>query len=89
MYSIFEDLTSSNFTLLGTFKNDERVKAAWTYNGQVKFRLLNDDDTIHKVKNLTDTVDSIISSLPAASTPSSGRPLTRASATAASNNIPI
>lgn len=87
LYSIFEDLTPANFRLLGTFKGDERVKSAWTYNGQVKFRLLDDDTTIYKVKNLTDTVDSVLASQPKAS-PTNTRPLTRSSSTA-SAAIPI
>jgi hypothetical protein len=35
------------------------VKSAWSYNGQIKFKLLN-NETIYRAKSLTDTVDTIV-----------------------------
>jgi len=35
------------------------VKSAWSYNGQIKFKLLN-SETIYRAKSLTDTVDTIV-----------------------------
>jgi len=57
-YFIVEDLTPTNYELLQKFAKDERVKSAWTYNGQIRFKLKEGDD-IYRVKNITDTVDSV------------------------------
>ncbi len=35
------------------------MKSAWSYNGQIKFKLLN-SDTIHRAKSTSDTVDSVV-----------------------------
>jgi len=58
-YAIFEDLSPGNHALLRTFADDRRVKSAWSYNGQVKFKMLN-SETVYRAKSLTDTVDSIV-----------------------------
>jgi hypothetical protein len=58
-FSIFEDLTPSNHTLLRTFANDPRVKSAWTFGGQVRFKT-HQSDTIYRTSSLNDTYDSII-----------------------------
>jgi len=57
-YAIHEDLAPANYQLLRSFADDPKVKSAWSYNGQIKFRL-HDDDTIYRAKHLTDTVDSV------------------------------
>ncbi len=58
-YSVFEDLSPSNHTIFRSFSEDPRVRSAWTYSGQVRFKT-HDGETIYKVKNTTDTFDSIV-----------------------------
>ncbi len=58
-YAIFEDLSPGNHALLRSFSDDRRVKSAWSYNGQIKFKLLN-SETIYRAKSSTDTVDSVV-----------------------------
>jgi hypothetical protein len=58
-YSVFEDLSPANHAILRSFSDDPRVKSAWTYSGQVRFKT-HDGDTIYKVKNTADTFDSIV-----------------------------
>jgi len=58
-YAIFEDLTPGNHALLRTFADDRRVKSAWSYNGQIKFKLLN-SETVYRAKSLSDTVDTVV-----------------------------
>jgi outer membrane murein-binding lipoprotein Lpp len=58
-FAIFEDLSPGNHALLRSFIEDKRVKSAWSYNGQIKFKLLN-SDVIYRAKSLGDTVDSVV-----------------------------
>jgi cobalamin biosynthesis Mg chelatase CobN len=60
-FAIFEDLSPGNHALLRSFTEDRRVKSAWSwsYNGQIKFKLLN-SDTIYRAKSTSDTVDSVV-----------------------------
>jgi len=58
-YSVFEDLSPSNHAAFRTFSEDPRVKSAWTYSGQIRFKT-HDSETIYKVKNSSDTFDSIV-----------------------------
>ena len=58
-FSVFEDLSPSNHATLRSFADDPRVKSAWTYSGQVRFKT-HDGDTVYKVKNSSDTFDSIV-----------------------------
>jgi hypothetical protein len=58
-YSVFEDLSPSNHAVFRTFSEDPRVKSAWTYSGQVRFKS-HDSETIYKVKNASDTFNSIV-----------------------------
>jgi hypothetical protein len=58
-YSVFEDLSPSNHAILRSFADDPRVKSAWTYSGQVRFKA-HDGETIYKVKTASDTFDSIV-----------------------------
>ena len=57
-FAIFEDLSPANYTLLRSFSDDERVKGAWSFNGQIKFKL-HDGETVYRGKSLLDTVESI------------------------------
>jgi hypothetical protein len=58
-YSIFEDLTTSNHAVLRSLADDPRVKSVWSYGGQIRFKT-HESDTVYKVKNLTDTFDSLV-----------------------------
>jgi len=58
VYQIYEDLTPSNYLRLRAFADHSAVKAAWTYNGQVRFRL-KEGEEIYRVKNPSDTVESL------------------------------
>jgi hypothetical protein len=58
-YAIFEDLTPAAHVQLNTFISDSRVKSAWTYNGQIRFKSQN-SETVYRVKYLSDTYDSIV-----------------------------
>jgi hypothetical protein len=58
-FAIFEDLSPGNHALLRSFMDDKRVKSAWSYNGQIKFKLLN-NETIYRAKSINDTVDTIV-----------------------------
>jgi hypothetical protein len=59
-YSIYEDLTQANHTLLRTFSDDPRVKSAWTFGGQIRFKT-HHDDTVYKVSRNSDTYDTLVS----------------------------
>jgi hypothetical protein len=58
-YSIFEDLTATNHTMLRTLADDPRVRSVWSFSGQLRFKT-HDSDVVYKVKNLSDTFDSIV-----------------------------
>jgi hypothetical protein len=58
-FSVFEDLSPHNHAIFRVFSEDPRVKSAWTYSGQVRFKI-HDSETIYKVKEATDTYDSIV-----------------------------
>jgi len=60
-YLIFEDLSPANFTQLRAIAKEDKVKSAWSFGGQLRFRLHN-SLTVYKVKSLMDTVDSITKS---------------------------
>jgi hypothetical protein len=57
-YSIFEDLAPGTHALFRSFAADSRIKSIWTYSGQIRFRI-KDNDTVFKAKHLTDTIDSL------------------------------
>jgi hypothetical protein len=58
-FSVFEDLSPHNHSIFRVFAEDPRVRSAWTYSGQVRFKI-HDSETIYKVKEATDTYDSIV-----------------------------
>jgi len=58
-YSVYEDLSPANHGLFQQFAKDQRVKSAWSFNGQVRFRT-HDSDTVYKVKSLHDTYESLV-----------------------------
>jgi hypothetical protein len=59
-YSIYEDLTAANHTLLRSFADDPRVKSAWSFGGQVRFKP-HHEDRIYKATSLLDTYDKLVS----------------------------
>jgi hypothetical protein len=62
-YSIYEDLTASNHTLLRSFADDPRVKSAWSFSGQIRFKT-HSSDTVYKTSSLSDTFDKLVKPAP-------------------------
>jgi hypothetical protein len=58
-YPFYEDLTRATFRQLKLIQSDERVSAAWTVSGTVRFKLV-DEEKVFKVSNMYDTVDDLI-----------------------------
>jgi hypothetical protein len=58
-YSIFEDLTATNHAMLRSLADDPRVRSVWSFSGQLRFKT-HDSEVVYKVKNLTDTYDSLV-----------------------------
>jgi len=58
-YSIFEDLSPATHTVFRSVSEDIRVKSAWSYGGQIRFKL-HDSEFVYRMKSLTDTVDSVM-----------------------------
>jgi len=56
---IVEDLTPPTHSLLKALQADDRVEKVWSVNGQVHYTLV-DQAGVKKVKNVFDTVDSIL-----------------------------
>ena len=59
-FPFFEDLSSASFLQYRAILEDERVQSIWTINGQIRFRLT-DNEFVFKIKSLSDTVTSITS----------------------------
>jgi hypothetical protein len=68
IYSIYEDLTAPNHTLLRSFADDSRVKSVWSFSGQIRFKT-HQNDTIYRVTSLTDTFDKLVNSAASNKTP--------------------
>jgi hypothetical protein len=58
-YLIFEDLTRLNFNKMRALAADPRVAAAWSANGQIRYRI-GDDPTIRRVRNVLESVEKIL-----------------------------
>jgi hypothetical protein len=58
VFSIFEDLSPSNYQHFRTIVEDYRVKTAWSYSGQIRFKL-HTGETVYKVTSLSDSVETI------------------------------
>jgi hypothetical protein len=59
-FLIFEDLTRLNFAKMRALAADPRVAAAWSANGQIRYRV-GDDPTVKRVRCVLETVDKILS----------------------------
>ena len=59
-YPVYEDLTRVNFAKLRALAQHEKVHSCWTVNGSIRYKLKG-EDTIRKVKSVSETVDKIIS----------------------------
>jgi hypothetical protein len=59
-YPFYEDLTRATFKQLRGIQEDERVTAAWTVSGVIRFKI-DGDDSIYKVTNVYNTVDDLVS----------------------------
>ncbi len=57
--AIYEDLTKTNSAYLRNLSSDDRVSAAWTYGGQIRFRLHTSERTL-RVKSTSDTIESLL-----------------------------
>ena len=60
-HPFFEDLTTANFRKMRAIANDTRVMACWSVAGTLRFRL-NGEERVHRVNNIYDTIDNIITS---------------------------
>jgi hypothetical protein len=58
-YPFYEDLTRATFKQLKAIQSDERVSAAWTVSGTIRFKLEN-DERVHRVSTIYDTIDDIL-----------------------------
>jgi hypothetical protein len=58
-YSVFEDLAPATHAQFRSFVDDIRVKSAWWYGGQIRFKV-QDSATVFKVKSLSDTYESLV-----------------------------
>jgi hypothetical protein len=58
-HPFYEDLTRASFKQLKGIQADERVTAAWTVSGNIRFKVEN-SDKVFKVSNIYDTVDDLI-----------------------------
>ena len=67
-----EDLTPATFHQYRAFLEDERVQSVWTINGQIRFRLP-DNDYVFKIRSLADTVDLVTNRSPSSSSKISDR----------------
>ena len=61
-YSVTPDLTRHNHYLLTNLKRDDRVKAAWSIDGHIRFCLLADEKIKYQVQDVFSPVEDIISS---------------------------
>jgi cell division septum initiation protein DivIVA len=58
-FSIYEDLSPSNYAIFRAFSDDPRVRSVWSYSGQVRFKV-HDSETVYKVKSAQDSFDSLV-----------------------------
>ncbi len=61
-YSATPDLTRTNHFLLTNLKRDDRVKAAWSIDGHIRFCLVANDKVKYQVRDVYSSVDDIITS---------------------------
>jgi hypothetical protein len=59
-YPFYEDLTRATFKQLKKMQADDRVTAAWTVSGVIRFKVENDEN-VYKVSNIYETVDEFVS----------------------------
>jgi hypothetical protein len=58
-FPFYEDLTRATFKQLKSFQNDDRVTAAWTVSGVIRFKI-DGDDKVYRVSSVHDTIDDLI-----------------------------
>ena len=62
LYPIHEDLTKATFSKMRALSAHTSVLSAWTNNGSIRYKLANDSsNTIHRVNNVFDSVEQILS----------------------------
>lgn len=60
-YPLYDDLTKLNLSKLKAISHEDRVLAAWTVKGQIRFKLKN-SDIVRKVVSVFDPIDTILNS---------------------------
>jgi hypothetical protein len=63
LYQIFDDLTKTNFLKMKAIGDDNRVEQCWAANGQLKFKLVGNQQ-VRRVISVFDSIDKIIGSSP-------------------------
>ena len=58
-FPLFEDLTRTTFLKMRALATHKDVKACWSINGQLRYKL-NDSDIVRKVSSVFDTVEKIL-----------------------------
>jgi len=58
-YPLYDDLTKPNINKMRAIAQDDRVLACWTVNGQIRYRLKN-DDKVRKLVSILDPLDEIL-----------------------------
>ena len=58
-YPLYDDLTKANLSKMRAIAQDDRVLAAWTVNGQIRFRLKN-SDAVRRVNSILDPLEEIL-----------------------------
>lgn len=61
-FPFFEDLTKMTFTKMRAIATHPRVEACWSSGGQLRFKL-KEGGVVHRVHNVLDTADDIVSSV--------------------------
>ncbi len=59
LYPFFEDLTKMSFSKMRAIAAHPQVETCWSSGGQLRFKL-KDNNTVHKVHSVIDTVENII-----------------------------
>jgi hypothetical protein len=58
-FPFYEDLTRATFKQLKEIQSDDRVTAAWTVSGVIRFKV-EDEEKVFKVTSVYDTIDDLI-----------------------------
>ena len=59
LFSIFEDITRDTFSLMRALSAHEDIAACWAAGGQLRFRL-KDEETVHRIQSVYESMKDII-----------------------------